>query len=135
MNRSVAAGRTNASGNFCSRPCYERWLCRTGRVTGRGSQWRRIREAVKAAAPFCGVCGRVACLLQVHHIVPFRLTFDNDNSNLIPLCVRCHKRVEMVTVEVEGVVDDPADIALVMNTLLRFRQSATFQVLRKIANE
>lgn len=90
---------------------------------------------MKAAAPFCGVCGRVAGQLQVHHVVPFRLTFDNDNSNLIPLCVRCHKRVEMATVEVEDVVDDHADIALVMNTLLRFRQAATFQVLRKIANE
>lgn len=135
VNRSVAAGRTNASGNFCSRPCYERWLCRTGRVTGRGSQWLKIRTKVKAAAPFCGLCGRVACQLQVHHVVPFRLSFDNDNMNLIPLCVRCHKRVEMTTVEVEGIVGNNSDIAKIMNTLLRFRQAATFQILRKLANE
>ena len=82
--RSRVNGKSNASANFCSRPCYEKFLCRTGRVTGRGSQWLKIRTRVKAVAPFCACCGTTKKQLQVHHIVPFRLTFDNSDQNLIP---------------------------------------------------
>ena len=32
---------SNTSGNFCSRKCYENYLCDTDRTTGRGSQWKK----------------------------------------------------------------------------------------------
>lgn len=133
VHRSIVSGPSNSSGNFCSRPCYTKWLCRTDRVTGRGSQWKKIRDAVKAKSPFCGWCGIVRGQLQVHHIVPFRLTHDNSHKNLIPLCVCCHKNVEVITVEVESMVDTPGELFTVMNTLLRPRQLATLAILRRLA--
>lgn len=133
VHKSIVSGPSNSTGNFCSRPCYDKWLCRTGRVTGRGSQWKKIREAVKAKSPFCGWCGTVRGQLQVHHIAPFRLTHDNTHKNLIPLCVRCHKHIEVITVEVEAMVATPDELFTVMNTLLRPRQLATLAILRRIA--
>jgi hypothetical protein len=134
--RSRVDGKSNSSGNFCSRPCYERFLCRTGRVTGRGSQWAKIRRLVLAKSPFCGWCGSVRLRrLQVHHIVPFRLTFDNAESNLIPLCVTCHKKVEFSFVSVEGSLASPVELGEVFQVILRQRQSATRHLLLRLKNE
>ena len=135
IGRSRVYGTSNSSGNFCTRACYEKWLCRTDRTTGRGSQWSRIRASVVARAPFCGWCGTVKKRLQVHHIVPFRLTHDNDNSNLIPLCCSCHKKVELLTVEIEATGITPVEMSAVMNTFLRQRQVATAAVLKRLINE
>lgn len=131
--KSIADGKTNASGNFCSRHCYERFLCKTERVTGRGSQWRKIRGDVLSTSSFCGVCGTVdSSRLQVHHITPFRLTHDNSKENLIPLCRKCHKTIECVTQELEN-SDMPADqIGAFMSAVLRHRQNATRLVLAGI---
>lgn len=99
--RSILSDRTNSSGRFCSRSCYERHLCRTPRIRGRGSRWKTIRRAALRQTPFCACCGRPRHL-QVHHIIPFRLTRDNSSTNLIPLCPACHKRVEAVFHDVEA---------------------------------
>lgn len=99
--RSILSGRTNSSGRFCSRPCYERHLCRTPRIRGRGSRWNTIRKEALRLTPFCACCGGQKHL-QVHHIIPFRLTRDNSRTNLIPLCRACHKRVEAVFQDVEA---------------------------------
>lgn len=37
----------------------------------------------------------------MHHIIPFRLTFDNSQKNLVPLCVKHHKEIEMMFVDTE----------------------------------
>lgn len=134
--RGVLSGKTNASGNFCSRPCYERWLCQTDRVSGRGSQWRKIRRAVLDRFPFCGWCGTLnRSRLQVHHIVPFRISNDNSPKNLIPLCVSCHRRIETVTVEVEALGGGAAVIFGAMALQLRQRQAATAVLLSRFAND
>lgn len=119
---SSVSGKTNAAGNFCCRHCYEQWMCRTDRVTGRGSQWNKVRQMAKIAAPFCGQCG-TAENLQVHHIVPFRITHDNSQNNLIPLCRRCHKAVEAVTHEIEAVETDYERMRLVLHNILATNQS------------
>lgn len=98
--RSILSGRSNSSGRFCSRTCYERHLCRTPRIRGRGSRWAAVRREALRLTPFCACCGR-SRHLQVHHIIPFRLTRDNSRTNLIPLCRACHKRVEAVFHDVE----------------------------------
>lgn len=136
VSRSVLGGKTNGSGNFCSRPCYERWLCRTDRVSGRGSQWRKIRQEIMDRHPFCGWCGTLdRRRLQVHHIVPFRISNDNSPRNLIPLCRTCHRRIETVTVEVEALGVAAFGIFRVMSLQLRQRQAATSALLRRIAND
>lgn len=133
--RSRVDGKSNASANFCSRPCYEKFLCRTGRVTGRGSQWLKIRTRVKTKSPFCACCGTVRKQLQVHHIVPFRLTFDNGDANLIPLCLKCHKSIEHTTQEAEAIGASPEEIGDVFQFVLRSRQEATRHLLRRLINE
>ena len=100
VRQSSISNKTNASGNYCSRKCYEKVLCQPDRVSGRGSQWKRIRKEAVKRAPFCAVCGTLKNL-QVHHIIPYRITQDNEQNNLVPLCPSCHKKVEIVTQEVE----------------------------------
>ena len=125
--------KTNASGNFCSRPCYDKWLCNTERTTGRGSRWNAIRREALRLMPYCGVCGTRKGL-QVHHIIPYRLTHDNNITNLIPLCHRDHKKVEVMTVEIENCGVDVDFMGHVLRQNLRRRQVATAGVLRRVWN-
>lgn len=131
--RSSIGKTTNASGNFCSRPCYDKWLCNTERTTRRGSRWNAIRREALRLMPYCGVCGTRKGL-EVHHIVPYRLTRDNDITNLIPLCHRDHKKIECVTVEIENCGVDIDFMGHVLRQNLRLRQVATAGVLRRVWN-
>src|SRR5688572_5154283 len=92
--------RTNASGNFCSRLCYEKFLCRTDKVSGRGSQWRRIRKGILRIIPCCVLCGTTKGI-QVHHVIPYRLTRDNSPRNLVPLCRKHHREIESLFLQTE----------------------------------
>ncbi|MEZ5769943.1 MAG: HNH endonuclease signature motif containing protein [Paracoccaceae bacterium] len=131
--RSVLSDRTNSSGRFCSRPCYERHLCRTPRIRGRGSRWNTIRKEVLRLTPFCACCGTTRHL-QVHHIIPFRLTRDNSPTNLIPLCRACHKRVETVFLDVET-VDPPLSVTkLVLFCGIHARRTVTLHMLKSSAH-
>ncbi len=119
------SGKTNSSANFCSRPCYEKWLCRTDRVTGRGSQWRRVRNEAIRRNPFCAICG-TRRNLQVHHIVPFRLSFDNSQDNLVPLCQKHHRYIETVFCEIEGVIGGDWETAkMILGNSIGEKQDAT----------
>jgi len=122
--KSAIGGKTNAVGNFCSRPCYEKWMCNTERVTGRGSQWLKARTEARKLNPFCALCG-TRHGLQVHHVAPFRLTQDNGQDNLVPLCIKHHKIVESMTHDIERAGSLPADIKLIMGSMLREHQMAT----------
>lgn len=135
IGRARVHGTSNSSGNYCSRKCYDKWLCRTERTTGRGSQWRAIRLAQIKKSPYCGWCGSVKKRLQVHHIVPFRLTHDNSDANLIPLCGSCHKHVELLTVEIEATGISPDEMATVLGFFLGQRQAATAAILKRLTNE
>lgn len=131
--RSVLSGRTNSSGRFCSRPCYERYLCRTTRTNGYGSRWKSIRGQALRRTPFCAFCGSTRHL-QVHHIIPFRLTRDNSPTNLIPLCRACHKRVETVFHDVEA-VDPPLPVTkLVLFCSIHARRTVTLHMLKSSAH-
>lgn len=132
--RSSLRGKTNASGNFCSRACYERWLCDGDRINGRGSRWQKIRGEVVAAFPFCGMCG-TSRRLQVHHIVPWRVERDNSRTNLIPLCVKCHKEVEVITSNFVSAGFSPQAIKLILGRLLFGRLLATRSTILRVVNE
>lgn len=93
-------------------------------MTGRGSQWEKIRKEAKRRTPFCACCGTFK-RLQVHHIIPFRLTFDNRQVNLIPLCIRCHKRVEMQWVEYEATQPNLSIALLAWRSMMLERRDAT----------
>jgi len=121
---------SNASGNFCSRSCYETFLCRTERTTGRGSQWKRARDDAVNKAPFCAICG-TSKSLQVHHIIPFRISRDNTSDNLIPLCVKHHRWVETILVETESFGFDAVTRATWIG-MLKERQMATASKIMEI---
>jgi hypothetical protein len=72
--------------------------------------------------------------LQVHHIIPFRLTRDNSQTNLIPLCRACHKRVEAVFHDVEA-VDPPLPVTkLVLFCSIHARRTVTLNLLKRSAH-
>lgn len=121
IHKSALSGKTNSAGNFCSRPCYEKWMCRTERTTGRGSQWNKHRKEAVNERPFCAMCGTKENL-QVHHVVPFRLTHDNGQDNLIPLCRKCHKVVETLTHDIEATGSDFPTMKLAIGSMLREHQ-------------
>jgi hypothetical protein len=128
-----SALKTNASGNFCSRDCYNNWMCRTERKTGRGSRWNAIRKEAIKRQPFCGLCGTTRGL-QVHHITPFRLTHDNSQSNLVPLCVKHHKVVENLFLSTEEFGINK-ETEFVWRSMIAENVAATRMKLREIINE
>lgn len=133
MPRSLLAGRSNASGNFCSRPCYNSWLRGVGVRHRCGAVWRRRAREVKAANPFCAWCG-TRHRLQVHHIVPERLTHDDTDENLIPLCAKHHRWIETMTVEILNAAAgaDPVAILAGFRLILRCRQDQTRSILESL---
>jgi 5-methylcytosine-specific restriction endonuclease McrA len=57
------------------------------------AEWYIIRQLVLERDNFkCRICGRMhhEILLDVHHIVPWRISKDNSVGNLITLCRSCH---------------------------------------------
>lgn len=132
--RSILSGRTNSSGRFCSRPCYERHLCRTPRIRGRGSRWATIRRESLRLTPFCACCGGRRHL-QVHHIIPFRLTRDNSQTNLIPLCRACHKRVEAVFHDVEAAAPPIPVTKLVLFCSIHAMRTVALQKLKALKSD
>lgn len=101
---------------FCSRDCFSAWHSENksgenapGYIHGkytpdRGSNWERQRGlALKRDGYKCQICHRKIGLKPydhgIHHIKPYH-TFDgdyksaNELSNLITLCVFCHRAVE-----------------------------------------
>ena len=129
--RSAISGRTNASGNFCSRRCYHKHLCRTERVNGRGSRWKAIRDEAIRRAPFCAICGTLH-RLDVHHITPYRLSRDNSQANLIPLCKRHHSVVEGIYRDLAAERFDQRTLAFCLRLSLLERQLAARVRLRRI---
>lgn len=133
VRKSALQESTNASGNFCCRQCYEKWLCHTERTTGRGSQWKKTRDSAIKRQPFCALCGTFNNI-QVHHIVPFRLTKDNSKNNLVSLCVKHHKIVETITHDIEHIEKDLDRMQLIIRTILNEKIQATWQKLKTIRN-
>jgi hypothetical protein len=64
----------------------------------RGSDWRVQRIACLERDDYkCSVCGESYTKgnLDVHHIVRYLDTQDNNVNNLITLCKKCHRRFEV----------------------------------------
>ncbi len=128
VRKTAISEKTNASGNFCSRGCYEIHMCKTERVNGRGSRWSAIRKEALRRTPFCATCGKTR-RLQVHHIIPYRLTMDNTQSNLVPLCISCHKSAESIfhDLEAENVPLDGAK-AMLFFAFMERRMVTAFRI-------
>jgi HNH endonuclease len=96
---------------FCGLPCYGHWL--SEHQTGEnhpnwkggwepyyGSDWYRQRDACRERDNYtCRACGIHSDdigsqHMDVHHVVPYRLSRDNSLGNLVTLCDPCHHAVE-----------------------------------------
>jgi endogenous inhibitor of DNA gyrase (YacG/DUF329 family) len=60
----------------------------------RGPLWKKIKFQIKQRDN--NKCRHCGCNenLQIHHIVPYKCTQDNDEDNLITLCSKCHGKCE-----------------------------------------
>ena len=68
----------------------------------------------------------------MHHIIPFRLTRDNSQTNLIPLCRACHKRVEAVFHDVEAAAPPIPVTKLVLFCSIHAMRTATLHKLKAL---
>ncbi len=106
--------KTNASGHYCSTDCYHSSM-RVG-VMKHKNGFRGIVRKHFPKPQQCAKCG-IKDRIHIHHIVPFRYTQNNDLSNLIPLCISCHKSVEIYTEQVLKVDTDYARVFDLMSNM------------------
>ena len=60
-----------------------------------GDDWDNIRYLIYLRDKFtCQDCGIKGIRLDIHHKVPFLISFNNSLNNLITLCRGCHMREE-----------------------------------------
>ena len=61
----------------------------------RGSDWHEKREDILKIDDYrCVVCSSTD-LIEVHHIIPYRLSHSNQVVNLVTLCKSCHNKIEV----------------------------------------
>jgi HNH endonuclease len=67
---------------------------RKGKKNRLDRAWRELRESVvRRDGHKCGMCG-TAEDLAVHHIIPHRISGQDNEEDLITLCRRCHPFAE-----------------------------------------
>jgi len=59
----------------------------------RGDDWNKQRINILERDKRCKLCGNNKSL-SVHHIIPYRISKNNNESNLIVLCRKCHTTLE-----------------------------------------
>lgn len=91
---------SNSSGNYCSLSCRNKGYLREGFKKNR-SGWKRIRnEFIKNGNDFCSNCA-IPDKIQVHHLIPYRISKNNHDMNLVSLCAKCHSKIEHLTWKIE----------------------------------
>lgn len=91
---------------FCSRECKVEWyqgnevynyLGGRARHHYASTYWLKIAEQVRERDKVCQRCGKPPVegrKLHVHHIEPWRISQNDDLSNLQALCPSCHKKAD-----------------------------------------
>jgi len=78
-------------------------LWKGGKIWWRGKRWDTIKKLVKERDDYtCQHCGitekewmiKVGQPLQVHHIILYRISKNNEFNNLITLCGSCHRKAD-----------------------------------------
>lgn len=128
-----AIEHTNASGNYCSRSCYDKSMSIEGSVSYKGG-FERVKREHFSGVQFCAICGTTK-RIHIHHIIPFRLTQDNGLDNLVPLCIRHHKQFENVTLPFINAMDDMSAAKFLLNSIIRNRQQETMQIISSIVRQ
>ena len=64
------------------------------------SRWARLSELKRKGEPLCRLChagGRIVAAAVVDHIIPLADGGTHEESNLMPLCKRCHDAIKTPT--------------------------------------
>lgn len=122
--------KSNATGHYCSRFCYDRAQHLEGAKNYKDG-FERVKREHFSGVQFCAICGTTK-RIHIHHIVPFRLTHDNSVDNLIPLCASHHSKVEAIWKTFFDLFDSPAEAGRYVSAVLRSRQKATMNVISRI---
>ena len=86
--------------HFCSNECngmymsgknHPKWVGGYNRKYGNG--WKEVKKIIRKRDKKCMYCG-TRNKMEVHHIIPFRISKNNNIDNLICLCKSCHPHLE-----------------------------------------
>ena len=94
---------SNSAGKFCSLECRNASYIGTYRgkparnVKTHRPGWASISRRFRRLNDFCSGCGTTDGRLAVHHVDPYWRSKNNDNSNLVTLCPKCHGRAELLS--------------------------------------
>ena len=124
---------TNATGNYCSKECYDNAKHKEGSASWRDG-FERIKRKHFGSSQFCAICGTTKNI-HIHHIIPFRLTHDNGIDNLIPLCASHHAKVKWIWKPFIETFDNPNDAKPYIRLALCARQLETAKVLESIIHK
>ena len=106
----ITPKKINQEHHFCSRGCKYKWNRGKnnygwigGTLRYRGENWNEKRkEALKRDKYVCHLSGEKEenAKLDVHHIIPYRISKINYLWNLIVLKRNLHKRIEFLNIEI-----------------------------------
>ena len=131
--------------HYCSRECKGKHhselfsgennpLWRGGHKNRKGD-FEKVKKEHFNGNQFCAICGTTQ-KIHIHHIIPYRYTEDNSVNNLIPLCVSCHRKIEVMTWDIiDDFGEEKLDIVkMLINNILRTRQLAIKEVIKEVVN-
>lgn len=125
---------------FCSKKCKNEYMyeyiggeknCNwTGGCKAFRGNFDEVKRKYFSGVNYCAICGTTHDI-HIHHIIPYRLTQDNELDNLIPLCRKHHKIVEAVSVKFLNITNDYKTAKFLLNNILRSRQGVTMYLVNK----
>ena len=94
---------SNSAGVYCSLKC--RNISYLGMRHGKPARntkthrpgWASISRRFRKFNDFCSCCGQMQKRLAVHHVDPYWRSKNNETSNLVTLCPKCHGRLETLS--------------------------------------
>lgn len=123
--------KTNAAGRYCSRECY--WNSMKMQRKGYCG-FRPAKRKYFSGTNFCALCGSTKGI-NIHHIIPNRLTQDNSPDNLIPLCNKHHMPIEALTRKLLETEPDLDRLKFMLNNTLRTYQLATYSAMKGMSKK
>jgi 5-methylcytosine-specific restriction endonuclease McrA len=95
-----------STGQYCSQKCmgeaYKKENAQTAMVYTIAGWDKTRKEALNKTGGTCAICSTSEGIIDVHHIIPFRLMGKHESDNLIPLCRKCHSNFEKDTIGIIG---------------------------------